>query len=774
MKRCRLFSLLLAGFLFTACSGLFTSDFSQLSEKPLPACENSSAPELITLTGNIVCEGAFPVEKARLVQSADRAALAASSSGRSALPSIEIGSQVQYFVTAECDGETVDGQVNSDAKSFSISLTEGKEWSITAGIKNNAKRVMESQPYKKLFTSADRVIEHKFVIKPASEGNGSVKLEINGGSKISSLMLFCSDDVIASSSGEELAFSGGKTVINKNNVPCGAYSVRFEFKDSDGNTFNLWQTINVFPNIETNYWLSGDSLNLISAGIFTLSNDAMAAASRTVFYVGATGAKDSDGRASSPSDLNEGSALKPLASLMTALAKVENAYAGARDYKIYLYSDQNLASGSYEINSNGIGSLEIEGKQSTASTITGNTSGSVFNVTTSKPVTFKNVKIIGGNAAYGGGLYVGASSDVTLDEGVSVTGNTSGIGGNQVYVDGKLTVDDSISIPTGQFNGNAKMDWKFSDSAVFVSSKQAFVTVKTSWAKSAVSFVNLIVNEGEALPKLSTTNPPSTHTAVGLSGFERVGYDLNGFYTEENSGGTQYFDSTGNSTKNCDFTGRKMLYAGWAISGEHGELLTGGTTKKNLQNGYSYVVSDDASYSGASSGMQVNGTVTISIEEGCTLSSVGADGTNANGQTSGTGGYAGIYLESTSTLNVYGYGTLNATGGKGGNASKGLSNKDDAMMEYVSTFKGNAKGGTGGAGGGGAGGGGAGIGTNGAAGGKGGSGGAGRTENDFNNHDSVLSSSDVGSSGNGQNGSSSADCGSINVASTIIQNITGG
>lgn len=771
MKRYRLFSLLLAGFLFTACSGVFTSDFSQPSEKPLPAYENTSAPELITLTGNIVCEGAFPVEKARLVQSADRAALAASSSGRSALPSIEIGSQVQYFVTAECDGETVDGHVNSDAKSFSISLTEGKEWSITAGIKNNDKRVMESQPYKKLFTSADRVIEHKFVIKPASEGNGSVKLEINGGSKISSLTLFCRDDDTASSSGQELSFSGGKTVINQFNVPCGAYSVRFEFKDSDGNTFNLWQTINVFPNIETNYWLSGDSLNLISGGVFTLSNDAMAAASRTVFYVGATGAKDSEGRASSPSDLNEGSAVNPLASLMAALAKVENAYAGARDYKIYLYSDQTSPYGSFEITSDVISSLLIEGKQAAATSISGKGNDSVFKITSSKPVTLKNLNITAGGAAKGGGLYIGSQADVTLGEQVSLAGNSASQTGNQAYIEGKLTVAGNLEIPQGDCSDSAGKDWAFAAGARFYSSTQTLFTIQTTWAKNITSETRIIAVKGSPMPALATTNPPASHPAA-LGAFARSGYDLLGFYSSK-SGGEKYYNANGSSAKSCDLDNSARLYARWQVK-DSGEILSSTSAGKTLTSG-TYIVSSDVSCNHPiNSGIAIDGTVNIYIEEGCTLTSSGSDGDNANGRLAASGGKAGLLLTSGNTLNLYGYGKLKATGGKGGNAATGLSNQQNAWMKFVSNLKGNAKGGSGGAGGGGAGGGGAGIGSNGADGGLGGFGAEGRSETDFNNHDSCLPASDVGEEGNGAAGASSAACGILNKQATITIESSGG
>ncbi|MBQ7752993.1 MAG: hypothetical protein IJR80_04970, partial [Treponema sp.] len=168
------------------------------------------------------------------------------------------------------------------------------------------------------------------------------------------------------------------------------------------------------------------------------------------------------------------------------------------------------------------------------------------------------------------------------------------------------------------------------------------------------------------------------------------------------------------------------------------------------------------------------GTVSIYIEEGCTLAAEGSSGSDANGSLGAGGGKAGILLTSGNTLKLFGYGNLVANGGAGGKASAGLPNANDAWMQWVSTFKGNAKGGTGGAGGGGAGGGGAGIGTHGADGGNGGFGGAGRSEVDFNNHDSCIAASDVGSEGNGTAGASSSECGVIEKQSTITIETYGG
>ena len=89
---------------------------------------------------------------------------------------------------------------------------------------------------------------------------------------------------------------------------------------------------------------------------------------------------------------------------------------------------------------------------------------------------------------------------------------------------------------------------------------------------------------------------------------KRTGYIFNGYYTEQN-GGTQYYDASGKSQRNCDFTSAKTLYAYWTaieykvvynsnkpgiatgtVSGDTEDSTHVYDTPKNLSaNGYSLV-----------------------------------------------------------------------------------------------------------------------------------------------------------------------------------------
>ena len=709
-----------------------------------------------------------------MVQVADsRGNIQPDASGRTAIPSISIGGDIQYFVSAKSSDKTVYGLVDSANKTFSITLDNGIEWTLTAGVKNGDEIVMESDPFTKVFTQDDIVIDHKFIIKPAAEGIGSVKLVFNASSDIVSVMVLSDDNEPSDPASNTIDFMDGKATLALEHVPCGTYKLTLKFKDNKGQYLYVHQTVNVFPNMETNYWVSGDGLDLISAGEFSLSDDFFTAASRTIFYVGQTGVTDSTGKSVSPADSNDGSAYSPLSSLEEAIMRAQNAYAGIVDYTIYLYSDQNLVSGSYEIDSNNIASLLIEGKGAAASTITGNSGGSVFSVSSAKPVTFKNVKITGGNAVKGGGLFVDSGADVTLANGTELSGNTATETGNQLYVAGKLslTSDNEMTPPSGECTGTtAGLEWAFEDGSTFDSSKQALVTVKTGWAKGLETEFKILAVKGNDMPTLTTTNPPANHPAA-LGDFKRTGYDLMGFYTGTGGSGTKYYKADGSSAATSDLDSDTTLYAWWRAKGE---VLLTTSAGKTLVDGY-YIVSDDVTCNHPiNSGITIDGSVNIYIEEGCTLTSQGSSGDNANGRLAAGGGKAGILLTSGNTLKLFGYGEVVANGGAGGNAAAGLSNLQDAWMERVSRFKGNGRCGTGGAGGGGAGGGGAGIGTNGAAGGNGGFGGAGRTEDDFNNHGNCDAASDVGAEGNGGNGSSSDTCGSISAQTTITILATGG
>ena len=286
------------------------------------------------------------------------------------------------------------------------------------------------------------------------------------------------------------------------------------------------------------------------------------------------------------------------------------------------------------------------------------------------------------------------------------------------------------------------------------------ITIKTGWAKSVTTTQTVTATYGQALPSFSSTNSPSNHT---LGEFERLGYDLQGFYSAENGGGTKFYNADGTSAYgNCDFESDKTIYAYWKLK-TGCTALSGSSSGKSLSAG-TYVVSSDLSFTNSTaggSGITVSGTANIYIEEGCTITATGSDGS------SGSGGGAGIEVASGKTLNLYGYGSVVATGGKGGAAEAGKSNAKDAYMK--GSFD-SIKSGTGGAGGKGAGGGGAGIGTKG---GSGGAGGAAGTQLSYGNLSWRWYWAGK-NGGNGSSGTAGATCGTIKKQSGITISATGG
>lgn len=224
------------------------------------------------------------------------------------------------------------------------------------------------------------------------------------------------------------------------------------------------------------------------------------------------------------------------------------------------------------------------------------------------------------------------------------------------------------------------------------------------------------------------------------------------------------------------------------VTSEWTHITEGSTTGYELRDAYYYVTEDltftnTISGPGQGSGMyvQADRTVTLYIPAGVTLTVKGAD---AEGT---TGAGAGILLPSGTTLNIIGNGTLKATGGNAADGEKGGNGTDAIFTPDEDGDEGEAddwawllgskitagRGGYGGYGGGGAG---AGIGT---AGGNGGEGAAMLSSEDervpssrpdWEGGDLAGRAGDSGSAGS----AAVATMGTLNIASTITQQISGG
>ena len=224
------------------------------------------------------------------------------------------------------------------------------------------------------------------------------------------------------------------------------------------------------------------------------------------------------------------------------------------------------------------------------------------------------------------------------------------------------------------------------------------------------------------------------------------------------------------------------------ITSEWTHITEGSTSGYELKDAYYYVTEDltftnTISGPGQGSGMYVQEgkTVNLYIPAGVTLTVKGADAS----ETAGAG--AGILLPSGTTLNIIGNGTLKATGGNAADGQAGGNGTDAIFTPDEDGDEGEAddwawllgskitagRGGYGGYGGGGAG---AGIGT---AGGNGGEGAAMLSSDDdrvpssrpdWTGGDLAGRAGDPGSAGS----AAEATMGTLNIASTITQQISGG
>ena len=223
-------------------------------------------------------------------------------------------------------------------------------------------------------------------------------------------------------------------------------------------------------------------------------------------------------------------------------------------------------------------------------------------------------------------------------------------------------------------------------------------------------------------------------------------------------------------------------------SGKWTHITAGSNSGFELKDQY-YYVSEDLTFTntingdGKGSGMYVQAgkTVNLYIPTGVTLTVKGADASGT------TGAGAGILLPSGSTLNIIGNGTLKVTGGNAADGEKGGNGTDAIFTPDEDGDEGEAddwawllgskitagRGGYGGYGGGGAG---AGIGT---AGGNGGEGAAmlpseddrvPSSRPDWEGGDLAGRAGDPGSAGS----AAVATMGTLNIASTITQQISGG
>lgn len=385
--------------------------------------------EKVNISGKISVKGALPSSIA------NARSLSGSITGRSAIPDIPDGADYYFFTKKDLDSGLVDdtGFLVDDG-TYVLDLTIGRRYEITAGISSDTdhNNVLLTTSWETPLVSRENAasLGKNIILEPGSEGRGTVTLIIKVASAISSVECSNSSFDITKSSGQYYLTQKG------DNIQCGSYEVTLTFKDSASSClFYNTQTINVFPGLHTDKWVSGGgSLDPITSSGYEVTDALIAKFARSQIYVGSTSYGES-------SASGNGSSKAPYATFQKAVEYIENNGDSSIDYTIWVSGEikENASIGA-EVNSKAH-SITISGTSGNASdSLNGNNSGSVLTISTSVPVTIKNLLITGGRASYGGGINMDSGTNVILGSGALIDGNYASENGGGIYSKGTLVL----------------------------------------------------------------------------------------------------------------------------------------------------------------------------------------------------------------------------------------------------------------------------------------------------------------------------------------------
>nr|WP_318659218.1 DUF1566 domain-containing protein [uncultured Treponema sp.] len=563
------------------------------------------------------------------------------------------GTEYQYFAEAKKRGTN---ETNSDAsfegtypnKTFTLVLDYGY-WDITAGIKKDDQIIFADTQPVELKSGEPTQYSASFTIKPqiTESGTGEIALEMNTGTNLdidcaTVSLLYGDNDAMREAWNDAgmpvvetyLTNSNNKFTLNAPSIKSGSYTVQIRFYDFTGggsgpnniNTdyfngylipvYSTIQTINVYDNLTTNYWVKsvGQSIAEIEPinddGTFTLNQNIINNYSLTDIYVAQNG-----------QDSNSGSVYKPFGTLAKAVTYINERGDGNKDYSITVdgeiecYTTINLARAK---------SLKIKGKTSNQQDkLNGNQNGSVVTITTDVPVTFENISITGGSATNGGGINI-TRGTVKLGNGLRITGNSvasSGKGGGvyvasgaKLYMYGEALIGNSTTDnTTPESNSACSANYSFGNGGGIYNEGETYIgytteddnaTLKSCGIEENYGIRNNWTNgNGSAIyntGKLCISSGTFTHNKAGSYGgaFYVTGnnatIEITGGKISSNkadSGGALYFDGKSGDGAAVISNGliqeNEATSYGGALFVEFGRKIkfTGGTISKNKVTG---------------------------------------------------------------------------------------------------------------------------------------------------------------------------------------------
>lgn len=602
-KVSKLFLLISLSFLltFNSCNNVFENSVSaeentsaqnnasQTDDKTGPAGNRPSSNPAATIVfgGTLAINGAVPAEFVEPEEAAEN-----QQSGRSANAELPGSTDYEYYVKATSN----DGLVHEDiipaasiSKDYSLQLEINKTWTFTAGYRKKASGTPgtdsyvapvnllididsdSGHPYS--LTLSETVLEPAtqkvFTLKPLQNGSGTIHLTMTVPTGINDLKLFTSGEngvlIPWQTDALDVTTTSIQTKTNTT-IASGSYDVTMIFYSGEFQAYITYQTINVFDNMETKVWESGNAPgteSIISGGSFQLTTSLVQKFTSSTIYVGAP-----EGVTVEPDDSRVGSPYAPVKTLKRAFEIIKANTGGdgnTRDYRILVTTAKPTADKAAQpqkanleiwdtITSTEAKSIEIVGIGTSPELRPAATNpGTVLTVNTAVPVKLSNIKITGGQGSGGKGGAISItqnSAKVTLGSGTVITGNEASDQGGGIYIRGtdashkpKLIIQNGAEIKSnsigtsgiggmaifadcaevemtgGEISGNSKAGAQYG--AVRLTGASEFTMTGGSVAN----------NDGGAFYVDSTYDSGTstyTHSKLKIGGSARIPYGVNG------------------------------------------------------------------------------------------------------------------------------------------------------------------------------------------------------------------------------------------------------
>ncbi|WP_407435124.1 beta strand repeat-containing protein [Treponema sp.] len=571
-------------------------------------------------------------------------------------------------------------------KTFTLVLDYGY-WDITAGIKKDNQIIFSDTQSVELKTGEPTQYSANFTIKPqiTENGSGEIDLEMtktNDLECVTAHLILYDDDTrvnwVNAMSDIDLIESERMTISNNivslktgsTKIKSGSYLVKFVFYDyddygkqnaqsltnaiSDGLAIPVYstiQTINVYDNLTTNYWVKSADVPQIEPinadGTFGLTSAIINSYNLTDIHVSQNG-----------QDSNSGSVYNPFKTFNQAVRYINERGDSNTDYSITVNGEiKGLAK--IDLGDGKAKSLKIKGKNSDQSDkLNGDQKGSAVTIDTAVPVTFENITITGGSGTTisggtsGGGLYI-ENGTVKLGDGLRITGNHatgSGKGGGvyvapgaKLYMYGESLIGNSITDnTTPEDAGTCSANYAYGDGAGIYNEGETYIgytiegeTLKTKDIAENYGIRNNWTNGSGG----AVYNTGTLHIASGTCTHNQVGQYGGAFYVKGNNA---TISMTGGKIDS-----NKAVFGGaLCFDGKTGEsaIISAGTIENN-----------EATFLGGAIYVALGKKVKFS---GGTISKNKATGTVDRGY----GG--GVYIACSSGANTETKGTFEMTGGK--------------------------------------------------------------------------------------------------------------